>query len=128
MASHTYPPYAIRGIVSAQWAYWCTLVMAAWSYAYMPQGSTRAALILTPLLPTLLTLATAYWVYKACDEYIRARILKSVVVTAAIVALATSSYFILELFGFPRLSMLWINLLGWSIFNLQMLYVIVRSR
>jgi len=37
-------------------------------------------------------------------------------------------YFVLELFGFPRLSMVWINLLGWSIFNLQMLYVIFRSR
>jgi len=128
MASHAYPTYAIRGIVSGQWTYWCTLGMAAWSYAYMPQGSTRSALILTPILPTLLILATACWVYKACDEYVRARILKSVAITAAVVALSTSSYFILELFGFPRLSMLWINLLGWSIFNLQMLYVIVRSR
>ena len=128
MASHAYPPYAVRGIVSGQWTYWVTLGIAAWSYAYMPQGSTRSALILTPILPTLLILATAYWVYKACDEYIRARILKSVAITAAVVALSTSSYFILELFGFPRLSMLWINLLGWSIFNLQMLYVIIRSR
>jgi putative transcriptional regulator len=41
MASHAYPPYAIRGIVSGQWTYWCTLGMAAWSYVYMPQGSTR---------------------------------------------------------------------------------------
>jgi len=128
MASDTYPPYAIRGIVSGQWTYWCTLGMAAWSYAYMPQGSTRTALILTPILPALLIVAVAYWVYQACDEYVRSRILKCIVTTAVIVAFCTLSYFVLEMFGLPRLSMVWINLLGWSIFNLQMLYVILRSR
>jgi hypothetical protein len=95
---------------------------------FVPQGSTRTALILTPILPALLIVAVTYWVYQACDEYIRSRILKCIAITAVIVAFCTSSYFVLELFGFPRLSMLWINLLGWSIFNLQMLYVILRSR
>ncbi len=102
--------------------------MAAWGYAYMPQGSIRTALILTPILPALLIIGTAYWVYRACDEYVRARILTAVAHTAVIVACATFSYFVLELFGFPRVSMLWINLLGWSLFNLQMLYVIFQSR
>jgi hypothetical protein len=37
-------------------------------------------------------------------------------------------YFFLELLGVPRLSMLWVNLLGWSVFSLQMLFVIFRSR
>jgi hypothetical protein len=128
MASVAYPPYAIRGIVSGQWVYWCTLGMAAWSYAYMPRGSIRTALIVTPILPALLIVAVAYWVYQACDEYVRSRILKGIAITAVIVAFCSFSYFVLELFGLPRLSMLWINLLGWSIFNLQMLYVIVRSR
>ena len=123
-----YPPYAIRGVVSGQWTYWGALGMAVWSYAYMPQGSTRTALILIPILPALLIVAVTYWVYQACDEYVRFRILECIAITAVIVAFCTSSYFILELFGFPRLSMLWINLLGWSIFNLQMLYVILRSR
>src|SRR6185312_13786567 len=128
MASDAYPPYAIRGIVHGQWTYWGTLGMAAWSYQYMPQGSIRTALILTPILPALLIVAVAYWVYQACDEYVRSRILRCIATTAVIVACCTFCYFVLELFGFPRLSMLWINLLGWSIFNLQMLYVIVRSR
>jgi hypothetical protein len=128
MASDAYPPYAVRGIVSGQWTYWGTLGMAAWSYAYMPRGSTRTALILTPILPALLIVAVAYWVYQACDEYVRSRILKCIAMTAVIVAFCTLSCFILELFGFPRLSMLWINLLGWSVFNLQMLCVILRSR
>ena len=102
--------------------------MAAWSYAYMPQGSIRTALLLTPILPALLIVAVAYWVYQSCDEYVRSRILQCIAITAVIVAFCTSSYFVLELFGLPRLSMVWINLLGWSIFNLQMLFVILRSR
>jgi uncharacterized membrane protein len=108
--------------------YWSALGMAACSYAYMPQGSTRTALILTPVLPALLIVAVTYWVYRACDEYVRARILECIAITAIVVAFCTSSYFVLELFGFPRLSVLWINLLGSSVFNLQVLYVILRSR
>jgi hypothetical protein len=102
--------------------------MAAWSGLYMPVGSIRTALLLTPILPALLVIAVAYWLYQACDEYIRLKILRSVAITAAIVAFATLAYFLLELSGFPRLSMLAVNLFGWSIFNLQMLYVIIRSR
>src|SRR5215470_10867609 len=128
VAATAYPQYAFRGVLGSQWAYWSSLVVAVWGYAYMPQGSIRTVLILTPILPALLIVATAYWVYRACDEYVRARILTAVAYTAAIVACATLSYFVLELFGFPRVSMLWINLIGWSLFNLQMLYVIFRSR
>ena len=128
MASDAYPLYAIRGIVSRQWTYWCTLAMAIWGSAYLPQGSTRTVLIMTPILPGLLTVAVAYWVYRACDEYVRSRILRCIATTAVIVAVCTLSYFVLELLGSPRLSMLWVNLFGWSIFNLQMLYVIFRSR
>jgi hypothetical protein len=128
VTSDAYPPYAIRGIVYGQWTYWGTLGIAVWSYAYVPQGSTRTALILTPILPALLIVAVAYWVYQACDEYVQSRILKCVAITGIIVAFCTLGYFVLELFGLPRLSMLWVNLLGWSIFDLQMLYVIFRSR
>lgn len=111
-----------------QWAYWCTLVIAAWSYTHIPQGSIRITLILTPILPAILIAAVAYWMYQACDEYIRLRILKCLVLTALAVAFGTLVYFVLELFGFPRLSMIVVNLFGWSIFNLLMIYVIIRSR
>jgi hypothetical protein len=111
-----------------QWAYWCTLAMAAYSYRSLPEGSIRSTIILTPVLPALLIVAYAYWVYDACDEFIRLRILKCVVITAIAVASCTLGYFFLELFGFPRLSMLAVNLFGWSVFNLSMLYVIIRSR
>jgi len=102
--------------------------MAAYSYRYLPKGSIRSALVLTPVLPALLIVAVAFWIYAACDEFIRLRILRCVVITAIAVACFTLGYFFLELFGFPPLSMLAVNLFGWSVFNLMMLYVIIRSR
>jgi hypothetical protein len=122
------PRFAVRGILTSQWAYWVSLVGAALSVIYIPPGSVRAIVILTPVLTALLCVSVAYWLYRDCDEYIRRLLLRSVAVTAIIVSFCTLVYFVLELFGFPRLSMLWVNLLGWSIFNVQMLFVILRSR
>jgi uncharacterized membrane protein len=104
------------------------LAIAAWSYAHIPHGSIRTALIVSPVLPAILIAAVAYWMYQACDEFIRARILRCLVLTALAVAFGTLTYFVLELFGFPRMSMVVVNLFGWSVFNLLMTYVIVRSR
>jgi len=128
VTSSKYPRGLTRGIAYGQWAYWCTLGMAAWAGIYMPAGGIRTALIVTPVFPALLIVAVAYWVYASSDEYFRTRLLKSAVVTMIVVAFCTLVYFFMELVGYPRLSMVWVNLLGWSIFNLQMLYLISRSR
>jgi len=48
--------------------------------------------------------------------------------TAVLVAFCPLSYFVLELVGFRDDVMLLINLWGGAFFNLQMLYVILRSR
>jgi len=122
------PEFAVRSVAYSQWAYWCSLVIAALSVIYVPPGSLRTVVILTPILTASLCLAVAYWLYKASDEYIRFRLLICVVLTAVVVASCSLIYFFLELLGFPRLSMLWINLLGWSVFNLQVLYILHRSR
>ncbi len=111
-----------------QWAYWTSLASAAWGWRYMPAGTVRSSLVLIPVLLAVLIAANAYWVYDACDEFIRLRILKCVVITAIVVSACTLGYFFLELLGFPRLSMVAVNLFGWSVFNLSMLYVISRSR
>jgi hypothetical protein len=84
--------------------------------------------MLAPVLTAALCVATTRWSYEACDEYVRARIQRAVIATALVLAAGTLGYFILELLGFPRISMLWVNLFGWSVFNLQMLLVIYRSR
>ena len=84
--------------------------------------------MLTPVLTALLCVSVAYWLYRDCDEYIRLRLLEAVAATGIIVGFCTLAYFFLELLGFPHVSMLWVNLLGWSVFNVQMLFVILRSR
>ena len=111
-----------------QWAYWTTLAVVAWVWRYMPAGMVRVSLVMIPVLLSLLIAANAYWIYDACDEFIRLRILKCVVATATVVAAGTLGYFFLELSGFPRLSMLVVNLFGWSVFNLSMLYVVTRAQ
>jgi hypothetical protein len=98
------------------------------SVHYIPPGSIQTAVMLVPVLAAILSVSVAYWLYEACDEFIRIQLLKAVAVTAIIVAVCTLGYFFLELTGFPRVSMLWINLVGWSAFNLQMILVIRRSR
>ena len=111
-----------------QWAYWTTLAAAAWGWRYVPSGTMRDSLAMIPILLALLIADNAYRIYDACDEFIRLRILKCVVITAIVVAAGTLGYFFLELSGFPRLSMLAVNLFGCSVFNVSMLYVIIRSR
>ena len=122
------PHNAARYVFLSQWAYWCSLAVALLSVRYIPLGAIRTAVMLTPVLTAALCVATSFWLYEACDEYQRVRILRGVTFTAIILAIGTLGYFLLELAGFPRLSMLPVNLLGWSVFNLQMLYVIFRSR
>src|ERR1700761_4551287 len=111
-----------------QVTYWMTLAAAVWGWRYIPAGVVRGSLAMIPILLALLIADNAYRIYDACDEFIRLRILKCVVITAIAVAARTLGYFFLELSGFPRLSMLVVNLFGCSVFNLSMLYVIVRSR
>jgi uncharacterized membrane protein len=128
MSTVSQPRSLFSGIAYGQWAYWCTLAMAAWAGIYMPSGSIRSVIIATPVLPAILIVAVSYWIYAASDEYFRVRLLKSAVVTMVAVGLCTLAYFLLELFGYPKLSMLWVNLVGMSIFNLQMLYLISRAK
>ena len=111
-----------------QVVYWMTLAAAVWGWRYMSAGVVRGSLAMIPILLALLIADNAYRIYDACDEFIRLRILKCVVITAIVVAAGTLGYFFLELSGFPRLSMLAVNLFGCSVFNLSMLYVIIRSR
>jgi hypothetical protein len=122
------PRTAARTVFYSQWAYWCTLLMAGFGYSSLPRGNARTVLIATPTLTALLVVATTWWMYRACDEHIRLRILRAVALTGVIVVFATLGYFFLELSGYPRLSMIVVNLFGWSVFNLLLLYVVYRSR
>jgi hypothetical protein len=128
MGSSTLPGYAVRGVAASQWAYWCSLAMAALAIRFIPEGTLRNLVIAMPLLTAALCVSLAYWLYESCDEYLRIAVLRCVVRTAVIVAAFTLAYYIAELAGAPKLSLLWVNLLGWSVFNAQFLFVILRSR
>ena len=122
------PRFAVRGMLYSLWAYLCTLGLAGLAYFLLKPGSIRTTLILTPVLTAVLIVGVTHFVYRASDEYIRQRILKAIAATAAIVAFATLGYFCLELFGYPRQSMIVVNLFGWAVFSVLLLYVILRSR
>lgn len=128
MNSSVVPPNVTRSVAFSQWTYWCSLAVSALSVRYIPPGPIQIAVMLVPVLAAILSISVAYWLYEACDEFIRIQLLRCVVVTAIIVAVVTLGYFFLELSGFPRVSMLWVNLVGWSAFNLQVILIVRRSR
>lgn len=126
-ATHVYT-LPVMAILLSLWAYLCTLVMAAVAPRYLAAGRTREFVLLLPLLTLLLVICITYWVYRASDEYIRHRILKCAAVTGVILAFSTLGYFCLERLGLPQLSMIVVNLYGWSVFTILMLWVLYRAR
>ena len=118
----------VTGILLSLWAYLCTLVMAEVAPHYLAAGRTRDLILLLPLLTLLLVVCVIYWVYRASDEYIRHRILRCAALTGVILAFSTLGYFCLERLGYPQLSMIVVNLYGWSVFAVLMLWVLYRAR
>lgn len=121
-------PLPVMAILFSLWVYLCTLIMAAVAPRYLAAGRTREFVLLLPLLTLLLVVCVIYWVYRASDEYIRHRILKCAAVTGVILAFSTLGYFSLERLGYPQLSMIVVNLYGWSVFTILMLWVLYRAR
>lgn len=128
MQTESLPHFALRAVGFSQWAYWCSLAGALLSITFIPPGIARNLVILAPALTAALCVAASFWLYEACDEFLRHNILRAVTRTAVIVAAGTLAWFIAELMGFPHLSMLWVNIVGWSAFNLQILFLVFRSR
>jgi|SRR5580698_5392384 hypothetical protein len=121
-------PLPVKLILFSLWIYLCTLITAAIAPRYLAAGHTREFVLVLPLLTLLLVVCVTYWVYRASDEYIRHRILKCAAVTGMILAFSTLGYFCLERIGYPPLSMIVVNLYGWSIFTILMLWVLHRPR
>jgi hypothetical protein len=121
-------PLPVKAILFSLWVYLCTLIMAAVAPRYLAPGNTREFVLLLPLLTLLLVVCITYWVYRGSDEYIRHRILKCAALTGVILAFSTLGYFCLERIGYPQLSMIVVNLYGWSVFTILMLWVLYRAR
>jgi len=73
-------------------------------------------LTLPPIVPGVLIIAGAIWQYRACDEFIRSRILSAAAASAVVTAIWTLAYSYLEMIGFPRIGMMWVGNAGWLIF------------
>ncbi|MES2348439.1 MAG: hypothetical protein V4641_12820 [Pseudomonadota bacterium] len=121
MAHTKFSRSAVSAILWSQWAYWCSLGIAIWAYIAMPKGNIRDCLVLAPIAPGVLIFGVSYWLYQSCDEYVKQRTLQAATLTAVAVAMLAMVYFFLELLGFPKLSMMWVHIVGWSLFNVQML-------
>jgi uncharacterized membrane protein len=117
----------VFGILLILWAYLCTLFMAAMAPAILTRDTLKLVLSVPPLT-LLLLVCVIYWVYRASDEYIRHRILKCAALTGVILAFSTLGYYCLERLGYPHLSMIVINLYGWTIFTALMLWVLYRAK
>ncbi|HTY93796.1 MAG TPA: hypothetical protein VMC02_07910 [Steroidobacteraceae bacterium] len=118
----------VSGILFALWAYLGTLLAAALAPRYLAAGGTRDIVVLVPTLTLVLVVSIIGWVYRASDEYVRRRILGCAALTGVILAFSSLGWFCLELLGYPRLSMISINLFGWSVFTVLMLSVLYRAK
>src|SRR5262249_2626931 len=117
----------VRGMLYAQWAYWCMLGVCVWAQRHLPPGPVRTVLTLAPVVPGVLIVAVAIWQYRNCDEFIRFKILSAAATAAVITAIWTLAYSYLELIGFPRLSMMWVGNAGWLVFIVLMIHLMLSG-
>ncbi len=116
-------------ILLSYWTFLVGLGVAAVVARFFMPGSVREVVVITlPLVTLLLHVGTTYLVYRACDEYLRLRILRCATAAAVVLAFAAVADFCLERLGHPYLSMSVLNLCGWSLFIVLMLWVRHRAR
>jgi len=119
----------VVGILCSLWAYLVAVGAAAIAPRYLAAGGARELVVLVvPMVTALLVVCIIFWVYLASDEYVRHRILKCAALTGVIMAFSTLGYFCLEMLGYARLSIIVVNLYGWAVFTVLMLWVLYRAR
>jgi hypothetical protein len=74
----------------------------------MEPGIARTLLLLTPIVPILLTVWAIARQFRRMDEFVRMRGLESIAIAAAVTAGLSLTYGFLESAGFPKLSMFWV--------------------
>jgi hypothetical protein len=101
---------------------------AIWATVSLPAGVPRTALIIAPIAPGLFLIWNAVRWYSRCDEFVRLRILQSTAVVAVFTASWTLVYSYLELLGLPHLTVGTVHALGWPVFVVAMVRLIVSGR
>jgi len=95
--------------------YLITLVISIRFGRAMEPGTGRTLLLLTPVIPVMLTVWVLVRQFGRMDEFVRLRSLEAFSVAGAITAGLTLTYAFLETAGFPKLSMFWVwGIMGFS--------------
>jgi hypothetical protein len=116
-------------IIAGVCAYLSSVLMAALApHLLAADGARQLVVVGVPMLTLLLLVCAVFIAYLASDEYVRNRILKCAALAGVILAFSTLGYFCLEVLGHARLSMIWVNLYGWAVFILPLLWVLYRAR
>jgi uncharacterized membrane protein (DUF4010 family) len=74
----------------------------------MEPGLARTLLLVTPIVPILLSVWAIARQFRRMDEFVRMRGLESIAIAAAVTAGLSLTYGFLESAGFPKLSMFWV--------------------
>ena len=85
--------------------YLVTLVGSLHFIERLQKGALQTALVLSPMIPVLLTILVIVRHIRRVDEYCRQQTLESLSIAAAVTAGWTFGYGFLEGIGYPRLSM-----------------------
>ncbi|HEU4593246.1 MAG TPA: hypothetical protein VFS13_20250 [Steroidobacteraceae bacterium] len=88
--------------------YVVVLFTSIWLSKPMEPGAARTALLLTPIIPILLSIWAIVRQFGRMDEFVRLRTLESFAIAGAVTAGVTFTYGFLESAGFPKLSMFWV--------------------
>lgn len=74
----------------------------------MEPGATRTLLLVSPVIPLMLSIWVIARHFGRMDEFVRLRSLESFAIAGAVTAGVTFTYGFLEGAGFPKLSMFWV--------------------
>ena len=77
----------------------------------MEPGATRTLLLVSPVIPLMISIWVIARHFGRMDEFVRLRSLESFAIAGAVTAGVTFTYGFLEGAGFPKLSMFWV----WSL-------------
>ncbi len=93
---------------------------ALWGFRNLGPGAPRVLLEVLPVLFGVALIWQSVRAYRRSDEFIRARVLRAVAITAVWTALWTLAYAWLEPLGLPHINIGWVHNLGWPVFVFQM--------
>lgn len=107
-------------LFSALIAYLVVLVGSIYLAKTMEEGVPRTLLLISPVVPLMLSVWAIARHFGRMDEFMRLRSLEGLSVAAAVTAGLTFTYGFLESAGFPKVSMFWVwGIMGgtWALFT-----------